>query len=129
MMRSPSASSLAERLSPSPNSAMRPPASAIQPRSMIRSASAICAFAITVSGLVEVIAVITGCLSSGRGCEARHVDDPVSDQATHLVIMDDCDHGDAGALLFVDEMDHDIPVGGVERRCRLVQQQHGQLGN
>src|SRR5262245_15597308 len=105
MMRSPSTSSLAERVSPSPNPAMRPSAMATQPRSMIRSASAICAFAITVSDLVEIIA---SCLSLGRGREGRHVNDPVGDQAADLVIMHDRDHGDTGALLFINQMDHDI---------------------
>src|SRR5437667_9717622 len=101
MIKSPLASSPADGGSPSPNSAMRPSAFAIQPRSITRSASTILALPSRVSGLVEVISRLPSS-SSGKRC---HVDDPVGDQMADLIIMDDRHHGNARALLFIDQID------------------------
>src|SRR4030088_2165635 len=118
MIRSPAASSLPAGALPSSNSAMRPSAKAIQPRSITRSARTILALPSTVSDPVEVISSLPSC----RGCKRRYVDDPIGDQMTDLIIVDDGDHGNARALLFIDQFDYDRAVGRIERSGRLVQQ-------
>src|SRR5712664_2627131 len=125
MIRSPPASSLADGASPSPYSAMRPSAKAIQPRSITRSASTILALpsTVSVSGPVEVISHLP---SSGSGIRC-HVDDPVGDQMAYLIVMDDRHHGNARALLFTDQIDHHRAIGGIQRSRRLVEQQDRQV--
>src|SRR5258706_2692836 len=125
MIRSPPASSLADGIWPSPNSAMRPSAKAIQPRSITRSGRTILALPSTVSDPVEVISSLPSC----RGCKRCYVDDPVGDQMTDLIIVDARDHGNARALLFIDQFDHHGTIGRIERSGRLVQQQDRQIGN
>src|SRR5260370_9250642 len=102
MIRSPPASSLADGASPSPYSAMRPSAKAIQPRSITRSASTILALPRTVSGPVEVISHLPSSGSSKR-C---HVDDPAGDQMAHLIIMDDRHHANASPLHPINHIPH-----------------------
>src|SRR5438876_4210958 len=100
MIRSPPASSLARGAVPSPNSAMRPFAKAIQSRSMTRSASTIRALPMAVSDLVAVISRhLPSCSSGKRG----HVDDPVGDQMPDLIVMHDGDQGHAPAFLLIDQ--------------------------
>src|ERR1700733_4826408 len=125
MIRSPPASSPPSGALPSPNSAMRPSASAIQPRSITRSASTMRALPRMVSGFV----VISKHLSSGSGSKRGHVDDPVGDLLADFIVMDDRHHGDALTFLLFDQLNHDRAVGGVERGGRLVQQQDRQIGN
>ena len=125
MIRSPADVLAPAGAAPSPNSAMRPSAKAIQPRSITRSASTILALPMTVSGWSKS----SQCLSSCRGRKRCHVDDPVGDQVAYLVVVDDGDHGNARALLFVDQIHHDGAVDGIERRGRLVEQQDRQVGN
>ena len=124
MIRSPPASSLPAGASPSPNSAMRPSAKATQPRSITRSASTIRALPMTVSDPVEVIVNV-----SLQAAAANDVTSTIRSaiRCADLVVMDDGDHGDAGAFLLGDQVDHDRAVGGVERGGRLVQQQDRQI--
>src|SRR5258708_38031828 len=100
MMRSPRASSLPAGASPSPNSAIRPLAKAIQPCSMTRSARTILALPMTVSVCLCFISLSS--FSSGRG-ERCHIDQPVGNQVAYLVVMNDGDHGDTGAVLLRDQ--------------------------
>src|SRR5277367_6811550 len=111
MIRSPAASSWPEGALPSPTPAMRPSAKAIQERSITRSASTILALPMTVSELVELICRLSSC----RRRERRHVDDSVGDQMADFIVVDDCDQRNARALLFIDQMHHDIAIGGIER--------------
>src|ERR1700738_3664304 len=125
MIRSPAASSLPEGALPSPTSAMRPSANAIQPRSITRSARTIVALPSTVSLLVEVISSLPSC-RSGKRC---HVNNPVGDQTAYLVVVDDRHHGNARALLFIDQVHHDSAIDSIERSRRLIEQQDRQGGN
>src|ERR1035438_522970 len=99
MIRSPAASSWPDGALPSPTPAMRPSAKAIQPRSITRSARTILALPMTVSDLVELISRLSSC----RRRERYHVDDPVGDQMADFVVVDDCDHCNARAFLFIDQ--------------------------
>src|SRR5262249_36179436 len=105
MTRSPAASSLPEGALPSPISAMSPSAQAIHPCSITRSARTILALPIKVSDLVAVISKHLSSCGGGKRC---HVNDTVSDARADLVVMNDRDHGDACALLLVDQFDHDL---------------------
>src|SRR5215475_7219091 len=116
MTRSPAASSLPEGALPSPISAMRPSTQATHPCLITRSARTILALPIKISDLV---AAISNRLSSCGGGERCYVDDTVRDAPADLVVMNDCDHGDARTLLLVDQLDHDLAVGGIQRCRRL----------
>src|ERR1700730_16041151 len=124
MIRSPPASSLREGALPSPTSAIRPSANAIQPRSITRSARTIVALPSTVSLLVEVISSLPSC-RSGKRC---HVNNPVGDQTAYLVV-DDGHHGNTRALLFIDQIHHDSAIDRIERSRRLIEQQDRQVGD
>src|SRR3984893_326502 len=110
---------------PSPTSAIWPSAKAIQPRLITRSASTILALPMTVSDLVELISRLSSC----RRRERRHVDDPIGYQMADFIVMDDRDQGDARALLLIDQMNHDVAIGGIERSRRFVQQQDRKLAD
>src|SRR6516164_8597521 len=125
MTRSPVASSKLSGAFPSPISAIRPPAQAIHPRSITRSARTILALPMTVSNLVEVIT----CLMSCRGRKGRHIDHTVGDPAANFIIMHDGNDGDACTLLLVDQIDDHLAIGGIERRGRFIQQQDRMIGN
>jgi len=43
--------------------------------------------------------------------------------------MDNGDDGNTPALLFVDQIDHDPAIGGIQRSRRLVEQQDRPIGN
>jgi hypothetical protein len=43
--------------------------------------------------------------------------------------MDNGDDGNTRALLFVDQIDHDRAIGGIQRSRRLVEQQDRPIGN
>ena len=43
-----------------------------------------------------------------------HVDDPVGDQMTYLVVVDDGDHRNARAFLFIDHIDNDGAIGCIQ---------------
>jgi len=68
-------------------------------------------------------------LPSCRGGKRCHVDHPVGDQTTDLIVMDNGDDGNTPALLFVDQIDHDPAIGGIQRSRRLVEQQDRPIGN
>ena len=51
---------------------------------------------------------------SCRRGKRRHVDDPVGDQMTYLVVVDDSDHRNARAFLFIDHIDNDSAIGCVQ---------------
>jgi hypothetical protein len=56
-----------------------------------------------------------------RGGKRCHVDHPVGDQMTDFIVMDNGDDGNTRALLFVDQIDHDRAIGGIEGRAtRLI---------
>jgi len=48
---------------------------------------------------------------------------------TDLIVMDNGDDGNTRALLFVDQIDHDRAIGGIQRSRRLVEQQDRPIGN
>src|SRR5262249_53265401 len=123
VIRSPPASSAPAGALPSPISAMRPPAMAIQPCSITRSASPILALAITASFDFAFISIGPSC----RSGKAGDVDNAVGDQMADFIVMDDRDHGDALLLLFCDQRDHDGAVGRIERGGGLVEQQDRQV--
>src|ERR1700686_2724901 len=125
MIRSPTASSLPAGALPSPISAMRPPVTATQPRSITRSARTILALPSTVSFPIEVISHSSLC-RCGKRC---HVDDPVGDQMADFIVMDNRHHGDISALLFVDQLYHHGAIGRIERGSLLVQKQDRQIGD
>src|SRR5258707_64593 len=116
MTRSPPASSLPAGALPSPNSAIRPSAKAIQPRSITRSASTILALprAVSCFAVSSSVAVILRRLPSYRG-KRGHVDDPVGDQLADLIVVDDGDHGNTCTLFFIDQIHHDGAIGGIQR--------------
>src|SRR6266481_8678872 len=121
MIKSPAASSLPAGALPSPTSAMRPSATAIQPCSITRSTSTILALPMTVS--VSHLVGIIFRLSSCRGRKRGHVHNPVGDQMADFVVMNDCDYGDARTFLFIDQIHHHLAIGGIERSRRFVQKQ------
>jgi hypothetical protein len=60
-------------------------------------------------------------LPSCRGGKQGHVDDPVGDQMTDLIVMDNGDDGNTRALLFIDQIYHHRAIGGIQRRAtRLI---------
>src|SRR6059036_3028162 len=127
MIRSPPASSLPAGALPSPNSAMRPPAKATQPRSITRSASTMRALPRMVS-CFEVISH-SSFMPLCRGGKRCHVDDPVSDQMANFIAMDDRCHRNALTLLLFNQLDDDRAIGRVERGRGFIQQQNRQVGD
>jgi hypothetical protein len=60
-------------------------------------------------------------LPSCRGGKRGHVDDPVGDQMTDFIVMDNGDDGNTRALLFVDQIYHDRAIGRIQGRAtRLI---------
>src|SRR6516225_6333234 len=137
MIRSPQASSFAPGALPSPISAMRPSTSAIQPRSITRSASTMRALPmrvsrrVVISGLFSILSTIvfTVLLFTCGRSERRDVHDPVSDGLANVVVMHDRDDGDAGALFCSDQLDHDFAVFSIQRRGRFIEQQDRVVGD
>src|SRR5436305_10092412 len=114
MIRSPPASALPAGALLSPYPATRPSAKAIQPRSITRSARTILALPITVSDLVEVISVVflhaaaaNDITSTIRSAIRRRI----SSSWTMATMA-------TPAHLFVDQIDHDGAVSGIEGRIR-----------
>src|SRR5215469_12798168 len=120
--RSPPRSSAAAGGRPSPISAMRPSATATQPRSITASASTTRALARTKSEWLLIASP-----HAVRG-ELRDVDHPVGGARAHVIIVYDTRNRRAALLLFVDEIHHDRTIVCVERGGRLVEQQDRQVG-
>ena len=57
-------------------------------------------------------------LPSCRGGKRYHVDNSVGDQTADLIVVDNGDDGNTCAHLFVDQIDHDGAVSGIEGRIR-----------
>ena len=126
MTRSPPASSLPAGALPSPNSAMRPSANAIQPRSITRSARTILALPRTVSDSVEFISSIFL-----HAAAANDVTSTIRSAIRWRISSSWTIATMATPWRFfsIDQLDHDGAVGRIERGGRLVQQQDRQIGD
>ena len=126
MIRSPPASSLPAGALPSPNSAIRPSAKAIQPCSITRSARTILALPMTVSDPVEVMSMFF--------LQAADANDVTSTMRSAIRWRTSSSWTMAtmatpARFFSVDQFDHHGAVGGIERGGRLVQQQDRQIGD
>src|SRR5437660_6696310 len=122
MRRSPARSLAGPGGRPSPTSAMRPSATATQPRSITASAS-------TTRPLARIKSewLLIASPDAVRR-ELRDVDHPVGGARAHVVVVHDTRNRRAALLLFGDEIHHDGTIGRIERGGRLVEQEDRQSG-
>src|SRR5512139_3223472 len=70
----------------------------------------------TMRALLNIVSFIAGSLSMQGDAAAGH-------GVAHFLVVEDADHRGPRDAGFVDQLDHDTPVGGVERGGGLVEQQ------